>query len=63
MVENPPANAGDAGNTGLLPELGRSPGGGSGYPLQPTPVPLPGKSHRGAWQATAHGVARESDTA
>ena len=28
--------------------------------LQPTPIFLPGKSHRGAWQATDHGVA-ESD--
>ena len=23
VVNNPPANAGDAGNTGLIPELGR----------------------------------------
>ena len=29
---------------------------------QPTPVFLPGKSHgRGAWQATVHGVTKESD--
>ena len=25
--------------------------------IQPTPVFLPGKSHRGVWQATVHGVA------
>ena len=25
---------------------------------QPTPVSLPGKSHRGAWRAAVHGVAR-----
>ena len=30
-VKNPPANAGDAG---LIPELGRSPGGGNGNPFQ-----------------------------
>ena len=30
-VKNPPANAGDAG---LIPELGRSPGGGHGNPFQ-----------------------------
>ena len=32
-------------------------------PWQPTPVILPGESvDSGAWQATAHGVAQESDT-
>ena len=31
MVKNPPANAGDLGS---IPGLGRSPGGGKGYPLQ-----------------------------
>ena len=34
MVKNPPANAGDTGVTGLIPELGRSPGGRHGNPLQ-----------------------------
>ena len=34
MVKNPPANAGDIRNVGLIPELGRSPGGGHGNPLQ-----------------------------
>ena len=31
---------------------------------QPAPVFLPGEPHgqRGAWQATVHGVAKESDT-
>ena len=37
MVKNPPANAGD---TGLIPGLGRSPGVRNGKPL---PVFLPGK--------------------
>ena len=30
MVKNPPANAGDAGNSGSVPLLGRSPGEGNG---------------------------------
>ena len=34
MVKNPPANAGDARDLGLIPESGRSPAGGHGNPLQ-----------------------------
>ena len=34
MVENLPANAGDVRDTGLIPELERSPGGGNHNPLQ-----------------------------
>ena len=34
MVRNPPANAGDTGDAGLIPELGRSPGERNGNPLQ-----------------------------
>ena len=34
MVKNPPDNAGDVGNMGSIPELGRSPGGGHSSPLQ-----------------------------
>ena len=34
VVKNPPANAGDARDAGLIPELGRSPGGGNGSHLQ-----------------------------
>ena len=30
MVNNPPANAGDAGDAGLIPGLGIDPGGGKG---------------------------------
>ena len=33
VVENPPARAGDR-EAGLIPVLGRSPGGGNGNPLQ-----------------------------
>ena len=34
MVKNPPAKAGDIRDTGLIPGLGRSPGGGHGNSLQ-----------------------------
>ena len=34
MVKNPPANAGDTGDTGSTPGSGRSPGGGHGNPLE-----------------------------
>ena len=34
MVKNLPADAGDAGDSGLIPGSGRSPGGGNGNPLQ-----------------------------
>ena len=42
MVKNPPVNAGDAGNVGSIPGLGRCPAGGHG---NPTPMFLPGESH------------------
>ena len=34
VVENPPADAGDIRDVGLIPGSGRSPGGGHGNPLQ-----------------------------
>ena len=34
VVENPPANAGDARHLDLIPGLERSPGGGNGNPFQ-----------------------------
>ena len=34
MVKNPPANAGDLRDLGLIPGWGRSPGGGHGSSLQ-----------------------------
>ena len=33
MAKNPPANAGDAGDTGSIPGMERSPGEGNGNPL------------------------------
>ena len=47
MVKNLPANPGD---TGLIPGLGRSLGGGNGNPLQYSCLENP--VDRGAWQAT-----------
>ena len=34
MVKNPPASAGDTGDSGSIPGLGRSPGKGNGNPHQ-----------------------------
>ena len=47
-------------NPGLIPGSGRSPGEGKGNPLQYSCLENP--MDRGAWQATVHGVAKESDT-
>ena len=60
MVKNPPANARDIRDSGLIPGSGRSPGGGKGNPLQYSC--LENSMDRAAWQATVHGVAKESDT-
>ena len=56
MVKNPPANAGDTRNEGLIPGLGRSSGVGNGNPLQYSC--LKNFLDRGAWQATDYGVAK-----
>ena len=50
-VKNPPAKAGD---TGLIPGWGRSPGGGNGNPLQNSCLENP--MDRGARWAAVHGV-------
>ena len=54
VVKNLPANAGDIRNIGLIPGLGKSPGGGHGNPLQYSCLENP--VDRGAWQAVAHRV-------
>ena len=51
----------NAGDVGLIPGMGRSPGEGNGNPLQYSSLGNP--MDRGAWQATAHGVTKESDMA
>ena len=49
-------NAGATGDTGLIPGLGRSPGGGNGNLLQYFCEKHP--RDRGAWWATVHGSQR-----
>ena len=57
VVKNPPCNTRDMG---LIPGPGRSPAEGNGNPLR---YSCPGNPMgRGAWQATVHGVAKESNT-
>ena len=46
----------NAGDLGLIPELGRSPGVGNGTPLQYSC--LENSMDRGAWWATVHGVTK-----
>ena len=58
-VKNPPANAGDAGDTGWIPGSGGSPGVRNGNPLQYSC--LKNSMDRGNWWAIVHRVA-ESDT-
>ena len=53
MVKNLPANAGD---NGLIPGLGRSPGGGHGNPLQYSCLENP--MDRRVWRAAVHGLQR-----
>ena len=58
MVKNPPTNAGDTGDAGSIPGLGRSPEEGHSNPLRYSCLKNP--MDRGAWWAPVHGVA-ESD--
>ena len=53
VVKNPPANTRDSG---LIPELGRSPGEGNSNPLQYSCPRNP--MDRGAWWAIAHGITK-----
>ena len=50
------SNAGDIRDVGLIPGLGRSPGGGHGNPLQYSC--LGNSLDRGAWWATVHRVTK-----
>ena len=60
VVENPPANEGDVRDTGLIPGLGRCPGGEHG---NPTPVFLPGESHgQRSLEGYSSWVCTEADT-
>ena len=57
VVKYPPDNAGDMG---LIPVLGRSPGGRNGNLLQYSC--LGNLTDREAWWVIVHGVTKESDT-
>ena len=46
----------NAGDLGLIPGLGRSPGVGNGNPLQYSCLENP--TDRGVWHVTVHGVAK-----
>ena len=59
VVKNLPDNAGETGDVGSILGLGRFPGGGNGNPLQY--LCLENTMGRGAWRATVHRVAKESD--
>ena len=56
VVKNPPANAGDVRDSGSIPGSGRSPGEGTGKPLQNSRLENP--MDRGAWQTSVHGVTK-----
>ena len=51
-----PANAGDSRDAGSVPGLRRSPGMGSGNPLQYSC--LENSMDRGAWRAAVHGLTK-----
>ena len=59
LEKNLPAKAGDVRDLGLISGLGRSCGEGNSNPLQYSCLGNP--LNRGACQATANGVATESD--
>ena len=59
VVKNLPANAGDSGDSGWIPGLGRSPGGGNGNPLQYSCLENP--MNRGLAGSNSQGC-EESDT-
>ena len=56
VVKNLPVNAGDIRDSGLIPELGRSPGVGNGNLLQNSC--LENSMDQGAWWITVHGVTK-----
>ena len=56
VIRNLPASSGDVRDAGLIPGLGRSPGGGHGHLFQYSFLQNP--MERRAWQATVHRVAK-----
>ena len=60
LVKNPPANAGDSRDVGLVPGSGRFPGEGNGNRLQYSC--LGNSMNREAWLTTVPWGPKESDT-
>ena len=56
MGKEPACNSGDTGDIGLIPGLGRSPGGGHSNPCQYSCLANP--MNREAWWATVHMLQR-----
>ncbi|CAI9171582.1 unnamed protein product [Rangifer tarandus platyrhynchus] len=56
VIKNPPANAGDMRGVSLIPESGRSSGGGHGNPHQYSCLENP--MDRGAWRFQSMGLQR-----
>ena len=60
VVNNQPANAGDAGDTGSILEWGRSPGGGRSNPPQYSC--LENTMDREDWRAAVHRVTKSQES-
>ena len=56
VAQDSKESACNAGDVGLIPGPGRSPGGGHGNPLQYSCLENP--MEREAWRATVHGVTK-----
>ena len=56
VVKNPPANAGDARDSGSIPALGRSPGGGHDNPLQYSSLGNPVEREANVARARPYGL-------
>ena len=52
LIKSPPANAGDAEDTGSIPGSGRSPGGGNDNPLQDSGLENPMREEPAGLQST-----------
>ena len=59
MGKESACNAGDPEDSGSIPGLGRSPGGGHDNPLQYSCLEYP--IDRGAWQLTVHRVSKRHE--
>ena len=54
VVKNPPSNTGDTRDAIVIPESGRSPGGGNGNPFQHSCWKMPWTEEPGRLQSMAH---------